>query len=280
MVKPLRSLLRSFPSSTLTSLTLHHPFGRCPTILKFALHFPNLRYLCIDWLNDRRCATWVQPDSIALAAAADHSTLVRRHLWLVQFSIGFGWPEGFSNKLRGRFDPQSLELDGALVDQAEYLQNVFGNTVEYLMIISSELGTCGLLTLTRRTTQCLTNSPSIEYPQPHFFEFMGLTALCRLTFRPAFYADCNYLLEFSQILTVRSLALCELVLGLGRLRYYYSTDRDRRGVTNEFLEGQYDKHGDFKFIVRTGNALPVWCDKRSPSVSKKGMYSFQSIPLD
>ncbi|KAF9645151.1 hypothetical protein BDM02DRAFT_3189966 [Thelephora ganbajun] len=63
---------------TLTSLTLHRPLNHYRYVLQFALQFPNLENLTIEWLENHE---WIQPD-MEIPAIVDKPPPLRGHLRL------------------------------------------------------------------------------------------------------------------------------------------------------------------------------------------------------
>ena len=106
---------------TLTSLTLHRPLGHYKRILQFALQFPNLEMLRLEWLDGHMGRA--QPDLTA-PIIGDRSTLTRGHLRLAHFDSGvrwetyfahasgvYWWPRNFVRELRNGFNFRSVELE-------------------------------------------------------------------------------------------------------------------------------------------------------------------------
>ena len=112
---------------TLTSLTLRHPYCPYQLLLQFALQFPHLENLCLEWLYE------LGQDRDA-HAIIDRFPPLRGHLRLIGVKTVAEWPMDIVHGLRDGMNFRSVELEYFLGDQAQDLLNACARTLESLTI--------------------------------------------------------------------------------------------------------------------------------------------------
>ena len=120
---------------TLTTLTLRRPFGSHQRVLEFALQFPNLRCLCLEWPDEK-----VNRNGPNVTTPTTVDRYSPGHLRLAETNGNVPWPMDFVDQLRGGFKFRSVELDNAFRDHGQHLLDVCGGTIKNLTIISSQMG--------------------------------------------------------------------------------------------------------------------------------------------
>lgn len=122
---------------TLTSLTLRRSFGHYRLVLQFALQFPNLEDLCLEWLANEQI-----PPGVAVPAAIDKFPPLCGHLRLAGFDNTTQWPMHFAQELRKGMNFRSVELESAFFgDNAQQILIGCAGTIEDLIIVPSETST-------------------------------------------------------------------------------------------------------------------------------------------
>ena len=121
---------------TLTSLTLRRPLGPHPPIFQFALQFPNLEHLSLEWAGKNVGRDLTAPTT------DDQPSLPRRHLRLAHIDDGDWWPINSDHVLRGEFNFRSLELEDSFEDYGQDILNMCVDTIQHLALTASDsLGT-------------------------------------------------------------------------------------------------------------------------------------------
>ena len=116
-------------------------------------------------------------------------------------------------------------------------------------------------------------------------ELAELTVLRRLTFRPALVTGSDTVLEFLPIMTIRSPFFCEFVLEMGTIPPYLRRAYWRRWrEIDEFLDGQFAMHGDFRFVIRTGtldapSIFRGFARQGLPLLASRGCVHFETSSL-
>ena len=123
---------------TLTSLTHRRPSGRYQSILQFALQFPNLENLTLEWLPVGAARP---PPAPAAVTIIDQSSLIRGHLRLVDIDDAALLPMDFAHELRNGFNFRSVELDSASGNHGQRLLNAYADTIRELTIVSNDRST-------------------------------------------------------------------------------------------------------------------------------------------
>ena len=119
---------------TLTSLTLHRPFGHYRLILRFAIQFPNLENLCLEWLTSEL----IRPET-AVPPTIDRFPPLRGHLRLAGFNDLTQWPMHFADEFRSRMNFRSVELESEFFgEHVERILSECADTIEDLTIAPSE----------------------------------------------------------------------------------------------------------------------------------------------
>ncbi|KAF9790798.1 hypothetical protein BJ322DRAFT_1038211 [Thelephora terrestris] len=211
---------------TLTSLSLCHPSGRFPFLLQFALQFPNLEDLSLEWLKNEE---QVQTD-LTVPAIIHQSPPLRG-----RFRLAGVYPEELFNELRKKMNFRSVELDRP--SHAQHVLDACADTLENLTIIHHE-----------RIIRT---------------DLSKLSALRRLTLRMVF-PEANSSVQFSisaAISTITSPVFHEFVLEFTGPSYLYDClepdscwacwDCNWREL-DQILEEQFAKLGNFSMVFRMG----------------------------
>ena len=237
--------------STLTSLTLRQPSGPYRLLLQFALQFPNLENLCIEWVQGL-----MRPDLNA-PFVFDKSPPLRGRLRLAGADAVDRWPMDLIRGLRIRMNFRYVELEGFLGTQAQHILDACAHTLEDLTIAPSAICMCQVsflcLTVAERSINFLLTDRS-DLPR---VRLTGIMALRRFTLRTSisqmpFVPD--PLLE--ALPTIMSPVFCEFTLEMGILPSNFNRPALEHwgywGGIDQFLEERFARHGGFKFIIRTG----------------------------
>ena len=267
---------------TLTSLTLSRPFNHYRLLLQFALQFPNLENLCLEWLVPEER---IQAD-LPIPAHIDESPHLRGHLRLAGVDTVVKWPVDLANELPNGINFRSVELEGFFGSRAQHTLNACAHTLENLTIVPHETGTHQLsLAMMGR----LTNFPSTGYLQLHNLKFTHIPVLRRLTLRIVFPQLSFLALELlpRAFSTITSPVFCELVLELSKLpsHLYGASSVYWRGWDriDRFLEGRFADRKGFGLIIRTGKLHNQGTFERRTKdtfslLESKGCVRFETCP--
>ena len=121
---------------TLTALILRHPFGRHQLVLQFALQFPNLENLSLEWPKSDH----MQQDE-TIPPIIDQPPPLRGHLRLVALSGALRWPTGFVQELWNRINFRSVEIEESSAGYAQDMLNAGAGTIESLILVPRGFGT-------------------------------------------------------------------------------------------------------------------------------------------
>jgi len=242
---------------TLTSRTLRYPRGY-RRVFKFALQFPNLENLSLEWMDGN------VGRGLAAPAIGDQPSLPRGHLRLAHVG-GADWEwVNLDRELRNGFNFRSLELEDSFGDHGQDLLNARADT-----------------------TQCLalTASSSNEYEQLRFLKLTALKDLRQLIVCPVILTFPNIPFEFLPILTITSPTFCELVLVVGRFSSYSNEmSWGRWAKVDGFLHERFAEYGDFRLIIRTGSRYALGAFQRHakegfPLLASRGCVHFETSHL-
>ena len=121
----------------LTSLVLLHPYGHYRLILQFALQFPNLEDLSIEWRRHPTPRGQVVPTSSPI----DQSPPLRGHLRLAGADTVVEWPVDFAHELPNGMNFRSVELEYFYHEKAQHIIDKCAHTLESLTIAPHGDGT-------------------------------------------------------------------------------------------------------------------------------------------
>lgn len=121
---------------TLTSLTLRRPNGHHRSVLQFALQFPNLENLCLEWPKSDQI-----PQSTTLPAIVDQFPPLCGHLRLVGLGGATRWPMDFTHDLQGGINFRSVEIEESSAGYAQDLLSACAGTIENLTLVPRGFGT-------------------------------------------------------------------------------------------------------------------------------------------
>jgi hypothetical protein len=119
---------------TLTSLTLRFPLGYYRLLLQFALQFPKLENLCLEWHEER-----TDPD-LTLPFITNKSPPLRGHLRLVGIDTVVKLPMDFLRELPNGINFRSVELEEYFGRTAQDLVDGCARTLEDLTITTNGAG--------------------------------------------------------------------------------------------------------------------------------------------
>ncbi|KAF9781819.1 hypothetical protein BJ322DRAFT_247491 [Thelephora terrestris] len=123
---------------TLTSLTLCRPLGHYQSFLQFALQFPNLEHLCLEWPDEgNEGVRPIRPAPPFVSRIFDQPSLIRGHLRLAHMDNADRLPMNMAYDLRNGFKLRSVELEGSSWNLGQHVLNAHANTIQDLTIISS-----------------------------------------------------------------------------------------------------------------------------------------------
>lgn len=122
---------------TLTTLTLRRPFGHHRLVLQFALQFPNLENLCLEWPKNDEV-----PPSVFVPSIFDQLPPLRGHLRLVGLGGALRWPAGFVHELQNGINFRSVEIEESSADYTQDILNACADTIESLTLVPRGFGAC------------------------------------------------------------------------------------------------------------------------------------------
>ena len=243
---------------TLTSLTLSYPHSRYGPLLEFALQFPNLENLCLEWLPIKE--GHIPYPAPTAPIIFEQWPPLRGHLRLAGYGTTSHEQLAFA-RLPNGFNFRTVELEAFFGDRVQYTLNACADTLEDLTIIPLGYGKHlpPLLSLTMMNQSV--GFLSTGDVQLRGFGLQRMTLLCRLTLRMAFRQVSTLRKDaLSGLLsTITSLVFSEFVLEIGRLPPHF------HGSTSEFwgsweevdahLKTRFARYGGFKLIIRTGKLI-------------------------
>jgi hypothetical protein len=128
---------------TLTSLTLRRPFGHYRLLLQFALQFPHLENLSLDFLEAERAVT----PGLVVPTVVDQSSPLRGCLRLAGYGTAIQLPSDFTREFPKGIKFRSVELEDFLGNHAQHTLEACADTLESLTIVPLATGTRQFLTL-------------------------------------------------------------------------------------------------------------------------------------
>jgi hypothetical protein len=121
---------------TLTTLTLRRPLGHYRLVLQFALQFPNLDNLSLEWMEGKHTQS-----GVAVPAIVGQFPPLCGNLRLAGLDDGaIHWPINFAHDIRNKVNFRSVELEGSLGDNAQYILNACAGTIENLTLVPRGFG--------------------------------------------------------------------------------------------------------------------------------------------
>ena len=239
---------------TLTSLTISRPRSRYRPLLQFALQFPNLENLCLEWLP---IMVGHIPNPTA-PIVFEQSPPLRGHLRLAGYGTTSQERMDFARELPNGLNFRSVELQAFFGDRIQHILDACAHTLEDLTIVPISSGKYLLAFLPFAISKRLTDSLLTGGAELVGFELGRVTTLSRLTLRVAFRQV--YILKRDALLallsSIKSLVFCEFVLELGRLPpHFRGPPLDHWGFwkgIDHLLEEKFARYGSFRFIIRTG----------------------------
>lgn len=266
---------------TLTSLTLSHPFSRYKPLLQFALQFPNLENLCLEWLPIK---VGHIPDPTA-PTLIERSPPLRGHLRLAGYGTTSQEPVDFTRELPNGFNFRTVELEAFFGDRVQHVLDACANTLEDLTIVTLGTGKHLLsLVITKLFAHFFFPTGDIQL---RGFRLKETTALCRLTLRMTF-REASILRSdalLGVLSTITSLVFSELVLEIGRLPpHFHGSSSEHWGSweqIDDLLETQFAKYGSFRLVIRTTDlddkeTLERHAKESFPLLAKRGRIHFET----
>lgn len=210
---------------TLTTLTLQNAFGPYELLLQFALQFPNLENLSLEWLS-----TSNPPVPVVI----NHSPPLRGHLRLAGNCAAIHWPVELTRGLSGGPNFRSIELDTFFGIPSPDIFNMCAYTLEHLIIRPQDL---------------------YEDSKLRNLNFTSLEVLRRFTFRRPLPRPSGSspqpLLE--ALSTIRSPTFRELEFEWDQAAFNptsYWRGSPYYGEIDAFLEERFAKWGNFRLVIR------------------------------
>lgn len=122
---------------TLTSLTLCRPYYHYRFLLQFALQFPNLENLCLEWLQAEE---QIRTD-LPLPTIIDQSPPLCGHLRLAGVDTVVHWPVDLALELPNGINFRSVELENFFGSRAQHTLNLCAHTLESITVVPEDSGT-------------------------------------------------------------------------------------------------------------------------------------------
>lgn len=267
---------------TLISLSLSHPSGRYIPLLKFALQFPNLENLCLEWFPVQREPT----PNPAPPVIVDRSPPLRGHLRLVGYPTTGDVSVVFACELSNDFNFRTVELEYFFRDRVQHILDSCADTLENLTIVPAGLGKHLLSFLLLPTAKRLFYFLRAGDGQLGGLELGRIAGLRRFTLRMKFDHVSNLrrnsLLEV--LSTITSPVFCEFVLEVDVLPVQfngsYSKDWGCWTEIDRLLKKRFARHGTFRLVIRTGKlddeeTFKRHAKERFPLLAKKGYVHFE-----
>lgn len=113
---------------TLTSLTLTRPFGTFRLLLQFALQFPNLQNMCLEWPLEK-----TRPD-LTVPAFTNRSPPLGGHLRLAGAGPAANWSADLAHELQNGMNFRSIELEDFTGYMFQRMLDACASTLEQLAI--------------------------------------------------------------------------------------------------------------------------------------------------
>ena len=261
---------------TVTSLTLTASVVPYQHILRFALQFPMLQNLSLEWMIRAKTE-----HNLAVPTITHQSPPLCGHLRLAFIDIV---AKDFTHELPNGMNFRSVELEGCSVGVAQHILNVCAHTLQSLTIVPRGGGACRLSFLSLGTMELLVNflaTGGSEFPS---FRFTEVTALRRLTFHILLHEVVSAPEPLLRTLsTITSPVFCELVLEIPP-DFCELAPRDWNGwkEIDKVLEERFATGKYFRLIIRTrkypdpGNFQ--WHMKRVfPLLAGRGLIRFETF---
>ena len=124
--------------TSLTSLAIRQPLNGLQFSIHFALQFPNLENLCLEWLNGR----WEGGPGFIIPTNLGHSPPFRGHLRLAGKETVTQWPEDLVHAIPNGVNFRSVELEDFPGFRAARVLDACAHALEDLTIVPEDLGPC------------------------------------------------------------------------------------------------------------------------------------------
>ena len=269
---------------TLTSLTLSRPNSRYRSLLQFALQFPNLENLCLEWLPIKEGNI---PDPVT-HAMIDQSPPLRGHLRLAGYGTTSQWPMDFARELPNGFNFQSVELEAFFGDRVHPILEACENSVEDLTIVPLGTGTHWFLSPT--VAGYLAYLPFTGDMQLQGLGLREIEALCRLTLRMTFHQVINFKrgIFVGVLSTITSPVFCVVVLEISKVPPRFDgSSSDHWGSweeIDELLQNRFARYGSFRLLIRTGElrdpeTFQMHAKEAFPLLANRGRVHFETSDL-
>lgn len=125
---------------TLTSLTLRYSFDHHQLLLQFALQFPRLEDLCLEWMMKGGLGL-----DLDVPLAVGQSAPLSGHLRLVGYRTVDRWPVDFVSDLPNGINFRSVELESFRGHSAQRILDACVNTLEDVTFVFSSTGEYSLI---------------------------------------------------------------------------------------------------------------------------------------
>ena len=268
--------IHSYPN--VTSLTLTRAGVLCHRdLLRFALQFPLLQNLCVEWTE------YVKPEqNSAVPTTARQSPPLRGHLRLARVDVV---AMDFTHELPNGINFRSVELEEFSGDDAQRVLNMCARTLQNFTVAPRGSGTGRFSFLLSGMKEPLAHFLATGHTAFHGLGFTEHTVLRRLTLRVAapdvpIFSPTPLL---SALSTITSHTFCEFVLELPRqINRLALCNWSGWEEIDEVLEEQFATRRYFRFIIRTGR---FW-DQESfrkhtkgilPLLASRGLLCFENF---
>ena len=267
---------------TLTSLTLRHPCNH-DRLLNFALRFPNLENLSLQWLKLHQKLE----SSLTDIATPEQTPPLRGCLRLVGCGTLTQLLTVLFREPPKGFNFRSVELYDFPGSQAQHALNACARTLETLAIKAYySLGSLRLPFLPLAIADQFSD-PSIVHTELGYLKLTEMLVLRRLTFRTTFdqvlFLDHPLLGVLS---TITSPVFREFVLELGRsVPPPEGQSMGGWGLWknfDDFFEERFARHGDFRLIIRISEHfdredLRRKAERGFPLLADRGCIYFETL---
>lgn len=260
---------------TLTSLTLHRPFGHDRLTLHFVLQFPNLKNLCLEWPQSS-----LIPPAVTVPAVVDQLPPLCGHLRLAGLDGVVRRLIDLACQPRNGINFRSLELEDPFDrrSHAQRILNACADTLENLTITPHGNGT------RRVSFLSLSDFSLIGYMRLRYLTFKELTRLRRLTLRTFYTPASGLAFGFLSVSTITSPLFHEFVLELNALSSRFDGPSPaywgRWEEIDRLFEERFGQHGGFRLVIRTAelrdqDAFQRHAEGSFPLLAARGCIHFE-----
>ena len=267
-----------YPS--VTSLKLAYPSGTHQLLLRFALQFPMLQNLSLEWL------TYVQtePNSV-VPATVNQCPPLRGHLRLAGDDTVAKWPVGLVHEIPNGMNFRSVELRAFFGGDAQHILSACAHTLQSLTIVLRETGTDQFSSLSLGMAEQLADFLTVGNRELQGLALTENTVLHQLALcLPSLDVPISAPILLLRVLsTITSPLFCEFVF---ELPHFCRSDLPYWGDWGEidrFFEERFATRGPFKLTIRTTNGhhdqgpLQKHAKEIFPLLESRGLIHFEAF---